>query len=228
MGKFVDLTGKTFGSLVVQKRDGYTQNGKKIKWLCLCDPALGGCGQTSTPTSSDLNSGHSQSCGCVSNEIFRLKHGAKQNNVTSKTYSAWISMKQRCQNPKNRDYSLYGGRGISICNRWLEPDGQGFLNFLADLGEVPKGLTLDRINSNGHYEPGNCRWINQAEQCRNTSRNRLVTLNGEAMLLADWARRLNVGNPTLWRWLKKGLAYEEILSRSQVSQLKRQQVAGRN
>ena len=99
------------------------------------------------------------------------------------TYNVWRTMRQRCLNPRCNVYEYYGGRGITVCKRW-----DSFAAFLEDMGECPKGLTLDRYpDKDGHYEPGNCRWATRTEQARNTRRNRMVTLNGKTMCLAAWA-----------------------------------------
>jgi hypothetical protein len=100
------------------------------------------------------------------------------------TYQAWASAKQRCHNPRNKDFPNYGARGIVVCDRWRDD----YRAFLADMGERPQGMTLDRRDVNGNYEPGNCRWITQAEQLRNTRRTVFVEYDGQRMALVDAAR----------------------------------------
>ena len=107
-------------------------------------------------------------------------------------------MGQRCNNPKNPDYPRYGGRGITVCERWMT-----FENFLADMGEKPRGQSIDRINNNGNYEPGNCKWATQREQVRNSSHMRLITCNGETLCFKDWAARLKISPSSLYRRLKR-------------------------
>lgn len=101
---------------------------------------------------------------------------------STRAYLTWQHMKRRCLNPKLGQFKDYGGRGITICERWMR-----FGNFFADMGERPKGKTLDRIDNNGNYEPGNCRWATKKEQQRNMRSNRLVTINGATMCAIEWA-----------------------------------------
>jgi len=115
-----------------------------------------------------------KSCGCLRSEItsrLNLHHG--KSGTTESTI--WRNMKQRCCNSGRDDYADYGGRGITVCDRWLEPDGKGFLNFLSDMGERPKGMTLDRIDVDGNYEPSNCRWAERSTQ----NHNKRKTNSGE-------------------------------------------------
>jgi hypothetical protein len=109
-------------------------------------------------------------------------------------------MIQRCSNSKSPVYRYYGARGITVCDRW-----KVFVNFLADMGEKPKGKQLDRINNDGNYEPGNCRWITHWEQCRNFRRNIRITVGNETMILQDWADKLGVHEENLRRWYHAGL-----------------------
>jgi hypothetical protein len=111
-----------------------------------------------------------RSCGCLQRErTGAIKaglvhgHGSDKKGLTP-TYITWRSMRSRCYRPQCNGYHLYGGRGITVCDRWLEPKGQGFVNFLADMGERPEGMTLDRVDNDGNYEPGNCQWATVAEQ----------------------------------------------------------------
>lgn len=112
-------------------------------------------------------------------------------------------MIERCTNQKQKSYADYGGRGISVCERWLN-----FKDFLADMGERPGGHTLDRIDSNGNYEPDNCRWVTSKEQNSNKSSNRYIMLDGERMTMTEYARRIGVRYQTVSSWLKSGKLQE--------------------
>jgi len=96
-------------------------------------------------------------------------------------------MKQRCTNPKNKRYSSYGGRGITVCDRWVE-----FENFLEDMGERPPGLSLERIDNDGNYEPGNCTWTTAKQQARNNRHNHMITYNGTTLPLVAWSEKVNI------------------------------------
>lgn len=123
------------------------------------------------------------------------------------TYSSWADMVQRCTNPKRKRYADYGGRGIQVCDRWRK-----FENFLADMGPRPEGMELDRIENDGNYEPGNCRWSTPTTQSNNRRSNRLLSFNGETLTVADWARRTGISAPAIAKRLKRGWSIEKALS----------------
>ena len=154
--KKIDLTGLRFQRLIVLKYS-HSDTRKSSYWFCKCD-----CGTLSTVRGSHLKTGQTQSCGCLN---YQTKHGHARRcfkNKSTPTYNSWLSMRTRCLKETNKAYHYYGGRGITICKRWDK-----FENFLEDMGERPLKKSLDRINTNGDYEPKNCRWASDTEQARN-------------------------------------------------------------
>ena len=151
----LDLTGERFGRLVALQDAGKTERGQSL-WLCHCD-----CGAEKVIRLSSLRSGESLSCGCRKLEpnLDNTTHGKSKSPV----YRVWTNMKARCFDRNHQAFPNYGGRGITVCERWLQ-----FENFYADMGDPPAGLELDRFPDNdGNYEPGNCRWATRSESQRN-------------------------------------------------------------
>lgn len=155
--------GKRFGRLVVLSPAGMRK--KSMLWLCRCD-----CGKERVAYATDIRRGRAKSCGCLKRTP--QKHGHAKKGAHTRAYQTWRHMKDRCLNPRNKRFFDYGGRGIKVCDRWLN----SFENFLADMGERPEGKTLDRYpDNNGNYEPGNCRWATPLQQQQNRRRYRKST-----------------------------------------------------
>jgi len=151
--KTIDLLGKRFGRLVTTER---VRLGERLAYVCTCD-----CGERVCVVGHRLNGGQTKSCGCFKDDVHRVRliqHG----HYNSPTYKSWGSMIQRCTNSKATRYKDYGGRGITVCDHWRD-----FKNFLADMGERPVGLTLERLDNNKGYSLDNCKWATYFEQCHN-------------------------------------------------------------
>lgn len=159
-----DLTRQRFGRLVVLQYDSNDKHGSSM-WQCRCD-----CGNHALVRSGNLLRGIAQSCGCKRRNGKAFKHGHNRIHLRTSTYQSWDNMIQRCTNSKASHYDYYGGRGIRVHDAWLK-----FENFLFDMGERPEGTTLDRIDNNGNYEPGNCRWATWKQQRANKRRNNQFT-----------------------------------------------------
>lgn len=178
---FCNLTGHKYGKLTViglAGRKTQPNGANSFYWFCICE-----CGEKAVIRGMDMRHGKTTSCGCVKlARITALKysHGLSH----SPENQVWTQMIQRCTNPKNKSFKNYGGRGIKVCDRWLN----SFANFYADMGPRPSDEhSIDRTNNDGNYEPGNCQWVKRKAQSRNTRGNRLLTFDGETKCLVEWA-----------------------------------------
>jgi hypothetical protein len=183
----------TFGRWTVLRRSK-----TKHYWTCEC-----ACGAQRGVYAYSLLKGASTSCGCFLSEWTATKnfrHGsALPGAKRSRTYNIWANMKARCQNPNNHKFPDYGGRGITVCDRW-----QAFVAFRADMGEAPAGHSIDRIDNGKGYSPENCRWAPNSVQANNTRANRFITIDGKTQTLAQWSAESGVKGPTIARRLRAG------------------------
>jgi len=200
------LIGKRFERLIVIQR---TDNDKwrHSRWLCQCD-----CGNEIIVLGYDLKRGHTKSCGCLQKEQIiksNTKHGhAKRGKITG-FYKSWYHMIQRCTNPNNKDWKDYGGRGITVCKRWRN----SFSDFLEDMGECPKGLTLGRIDNDKGYYKKNCKWAINKEQARNKQNSLFVPHNREKRLLIELCEEHNMPYRLVYeRIYRSGWTVKEALT----------------
>ncbi len=137
-----------------------------------------------------------------------FRHGFTNGKTRPAEYSVWLTMRDRCRNPRNQDFADYGGRGIKVCERWND-----FAAFISDMGVRPsKKHQIDRRDNNGNYEPGNCRWATKKEQMRNTRRSRMLTLGDRTMSMSAWTEELGVGKNLISDRLRLGWSVEKALS----------------
>ncbi len=189
---FKDISGQRFGSLTVisfcDTQSGPSGKSPKARWNCVCD-----CGNTRIVSGCHLRNGHTASCGCIQKAITIARshiHGLHR----SSAYLKWQAAKNRCFNKSDKSYHRYGGRGITMCPEWCDD----FMAFFAHLGHCPAGLTLERINNNGNYEPGNVRWATPLEQARN-KRNSIRIKHGDELLsLRELSERFGISVDLLW------------------------------
>lgn len=208
MTRLIDLTGEKFGRLTVickAERPSHIIT-KSTYWLCKCD-----CGNETVVLASSLKGGKSKSCGCYNLEKIKqrnTKHGLR-NTVL---YNSWRAMKERCYNKNFKQYKDYGGRGISVCGEWLNKEN-GFTNFYnwAIANNYKDGLSIDRIDVNGNYDPSNCRWATRKEQNNNARRNHLIEYNGETHTVAEWAEIKNLTKAALYHRLQRGWSIKKAL-----------------
>ena len=203
MPRKIDLTGDRYGKLLVlrEAESIYATNQKTPRlirmWVCKCE-----CGNITIVNQNSLRTGNTKSCGCGQIEVRRAPMCKYPNEKRLRNIA--VAMRQRCLNPKTAAYKHYGERGITICDEWLGDDGiDNFCEWALSNGYVD-GLTLDRINVNGNYEPENCRWVDQKTQMNNTRTNHTLTHNGKTQSIAMWADELDVSAATLYKRILLG------------------------
>lgn len=168
------------------------------------------CGKLTTVWSTNVATGHTQSCGCFRTHVTAERsttHGHKRHGKRTRTYVIWMNMKARCTRPTARLFTRYGGRGITF-----DPSWASFENFLRDMGEAPEGMTIDRIDNDGNYSASNCRWATRPEQAKNKSNVLLYEWRGERRSVAEWARVTGIDRLTLRYRLRSGWPVERALT----------------
>lgn len=211
--KFVNIAGERFGRLVaVEPKGVLSRKSRAMHWLCKCD-----CGKIITTSGLSLRQGCSTSCGCYAKEsrqtqaaLMRQKnqllHG--HGHYNSPTYRSWKSMLDRCECPGTNGFKNYGGKGITVCERW-----HSFKLFLQDMGERLPGMTIDRINPALNYSAENCRWATTIQQGRNRSTNHIINFNGQSLCLAAWDEKMNFPRGTVCRrFVTKGWSVEKTIT----------------
>lgn len=205
--KYIFQSGQVFGYLTAISIEWkpLKRSGSHPFWKCKCR-----CGNETLVSAYKLASGHTKSCGCYNLEVLVARsktHGQFVGKKMTPAYCSWSCMIQRATNPNLKGFKNYAGRGITVCARWLK-----FENFFADMGKRPTGTMLDRIDTNGNYEPGNCRWATRIESANNTRTNRWITFNGKTQTLAQWSREVGLKRLTLFTRLKLGWTVEKTLT----------------
>jgi hypothetical protein len=199
------IAGMKFGRLSVLSRAGNDKHGSAM-WNCVCD-----CGVTGVFKGRNLTIGKTKSCGCW---LLEQRRSPKKHGHTSRTlgatseYSAWKAMRQRCENPNNRSWKDYGGRGITVCDRW-----HTFSNFLQDMGKKPSpNLSIERVENNSGYTKENCIWATKRVQNRNKRNNIILTHNGKSQTIKDWANEYGLLFGTLYFRILRGWPMEKALT----------------
>jgi hypothetical protein len=198
MGRLIWL-GKKFGILYVCARERALVNDCEAKWLCMCV-----CGRWQWVAGRSLTR-HKRAvrrCSACANRSGEFSNSYRHGKSNTPEYRTWVSMRHRCNNPRCRDYPEYGGRGIKICARW-----RIFETFLIDMGPRPAGgkreYSIERLDVNGDYEPGNCEWILDRRQHSNKRTNHYVIVNGEKMTMTEWARRNGVSTSCIYSRIRR-------------------------
>lgn len=208
MTQVIDLTGRRFGRLLVESRASVNTPAGQAQWICVCD-----CGASTIVRGADLRNMHTTSCGCLHIQItagIAAKHNKTHGMTLDPIYAIWNSMLARCRNPKHKAFHLYGGRGIKVCQEWLQFD-----RFYSDFGHArpSRNHSIDRWPDNdGNYEPGNVRWALQEEQQNNRRDTVLITHQGETLSIAQWSRRVGIGASCIAKRLKSGWPQQAALT----------------
>lgn len=192
--KLIDITGQKFSRLTVVRLEELKKRkiGTMAMWRCVCD-----CGNISIVSGGSLKQGTSRSCGCLQKELVSIRastHGASK----QRSYRIWAGMLSRCNNKSAKDYKYYGGRGVKVCERWMN-----YSYFMSDMGEPGIKYTIERIDCNGNYEPTNCKWATLQEQSLNKRTSVKLEFDGVVLNLKQWATKLGMCEASLRGRLKK-------------------------
>lgn len=212
MGNRIDMTGQRFGRLTVVLF--VRGDGTHSYWSVKCD-----CGNDRVVARNSLQSGRTKSCGCLHREN-KARTSTKHGKHLSRVYNTYMMMRARCSNPNATGYECYGGRGITVCDRW----NNSFQSFLDDMGEPPDGTSIDRIDVNGHYEPTNCRWATRSEQQANRRNTVRIDLNGEVKTMHEWSESLDIPVRTIRARIAAGRAPQEVLSKERLGKCLRRSI----
>jgi len=198
--RFIDITNQQFARLTVW--GPIERQGKRVMWLCECI-----CGKMTKVIGHELRSGHTKSCGC-------LKHDTKSNYIHGRSkitpeWRAWCAIRSRCTNSNLFQWKDYGGRGIKVCDRWIE----AFENFYADMGQRPSSHhSIERRDNDGNYTPENCFWATRIEQANNKSNVPKYTFQDKTQTLPDWCRELHLDRRKIYTRLRMGWTFERAIT----------------
>ena len=194
------MTGNVFGRLSVISEAERVGN-ERPRWKCVCE-----CGAETVVDGRELRRGNTRSCGCLQIDNTK-KANTKHGQNKSRTYRIWVGMLTRCRNSNGRDYRRYGGRGITVCKKWLS-----FSGFVSDMGFAPDSMSIDRIKNDRGYSKSNCRWASSKRQARNRSSNVILTMNGVTFCISEWSERLGFNRHLISKRLSRGWTVEKALS----------------
>jgi hypothetical protein len=200
MAALIDLTDQRYGRLIVLRR-GENNKHRQLHWVCQCD-----CGKTCTPLGMTLRKGQSQSCGCLHKEVtgeINRSHGMTRTPI----YAIWHSMMQRCYNTNNHAYNRYGGRGITVVDDW-----HNFKVFYKDMGDKPKGKSLERLDNSGPYSLKNVTWADAKQQANNRRSNVVLDFKGRKQTMQQWSDETGLKVQTVWARLNRGWSVDRALT----------------
>ncbi len=189
-----DLRGSRFDRLSVIRYVG------ESKWECRCE-----CGKTVVVNGNNMKNGHTKSCGCL-----KLENSVKHGKCATPEYTVWVNLRRRCNEPGHPSFARYGGRGIKMCAEWMS-----FKRFFSDVGPRPSSLhSIDRINNEGNYEPGNVRWATQSQQMSNTRATHFIEIDGIRQTVTEWAKQKGIAQSTISHRIARGMSETDAVMTS--------------